>query len=62
MEELKERNGSLSERLSRAQSNEVGTSEIPWARTSVDLHWNEEGKLDDMSEDELPYVKTNWKF
>ena len=62
MEELKERNRNLSERLSRAQSNEVGTLEVPWARTSIDLHWNEEGELDNMSEDELPYVKSDWKF
>ena len=62
MEELEERNRNLSERLSRAQNNEVGSFNIPWARTSVDLHWNEEGELDDMSEDELPYVKTDWKF
>ena len=62
MEELEERNQSLSERLSRAQSNKVGTSKIPWERTSVDLHWNDKGELDDMSEDELPYVKLDWKF
>lgn len=40
IEELEDRNGNLSERLSRA-SNKVGTSEIPWARTNVDLHWDE---------------------
>ena len=61
MEDLEARNKSLSDRLSRA-SNEAATSEIPWARTSVDLHWDEGGELDDMSEDELPYVKADWKF
>ena len=61
MEELEGRNRNLSERLSRA-SNEVGTSEIPWARSSVDLHWDAQGELDDMSDDELPYVKAEWKF
>ena len=67
IKELEALNQELSERASRAGSGttttgQIGSSSVPWARTSVDLHWNEEGELDDMSNDELPYVKADWKF
>ena len=66
LDELQRQNDELTAQLSQAASTRtttgVGSSSIPWTRSSVDLHWNEAGELDDMSEDKLPYIKKEWKF
>ena len=56
----------MSERISQVASTtttgHIGSSSVPWARSSVDLHWADAEELDNMSKDELPYIKNDWKF
>ena len=66
IEELEQQNENLSTRLNQAASitttGHVGSYAISWAWSSVDLHWDDAGELDDMLEDELPYIKEEWRF
>ena len=70
MEELHKQNEDLSTKFSimEAKCAQTSNKDKPSSSTttprtsSLDLHWNEEGKMDEMSEDEYPIVKANWRF